>query len=139
MGLTFLAGYGGTEIVNAFTLDNYLSLLITLTLILGVIFELPLVMIFCTRIGVFEPGDYARLRRYSLLIAVVAAALLTPPDPATQLLLAVPMDVLYEAGIWLSRLFSRPRKPDTDEASHDSPSPETPAGDPPEDEVPDRG
>lgn len=110
IGLSFLANYGGPEILNAFTLDHYLSLCITLTLLLGVVFELPLLMIFTCRIGVATPEGFARYRKYSLLFAVVAAAFLTPPDPATQLLMAGPLVFLYETGIWLSRIFGRPKE-----------------------------
>lgn len=110
IGLAFLAGYAGADVLNSFTLDNYLSLFITLTLLLGLVFELPLGMIFACRIGVVSPDDFARYRRYSLLFAVTASALLTPPDPATQLLMAGPLVILYEMGIWLSRLFAHLKK-----------------------------
>ncbi|MCZ6688025.1 MAG: twin-arginine translocase subunit TatC [Planctomycetota bacterium] len=108
VGLSYLATYAGPDVINAFTLDNYLSLSLTLTLLLGVVFELPLLMVFFSRIGILGPADYARYRRYSLLGSVVIAALLTPPDPATQILLAGPLIILYELGILFSRVLGRP-------------------------------
>ena len=110
-GLSYLAGYANPSLVSVnITLEFYLALFLLLTLMLGVVFQLPLLMRFMAGAGIFTPRQYAKYRRYALLIAVVLGAALTPPDPVTQLLLASPVFFLYELGIWLSRMTVRKKK-----------------------------
>jgi Tat protein translocase TatC len=110
-GLSYLAGYANPSVVNVnITLEFYLALFLLLTLMLGLVFQLPLLMRFLASAGIFTPRQYAKYRRYALLIAVILGAVFTPPDPVTQILLASPMFLLYELGIWLSRATVRKRK-----------------------------
>ncbi len=104
-GLTYLATYASPQLVSVqVTLGFYLSFVLILTVALGVVFQLPLVMMFLAKANVFTPGQYAKHRKYAVLIAVILGAALTPPDPVTQILLATPVFFLYELGIWLARL-----------------------------------
>jgi Tat protein translocase TatC len=89
------------------TVQGYLHLFFLLTIALGLVFELPLVMSFLARIGVMSKTGFARRRKLAIVLAFVMAALLTPPDPLTQLLVASPIVILYEAGIWLAALSER--------------------------------
>lgn len=110
-GLAYLATYADPSLVSVqVTLGFYLSFFLLLTVALGFIFQLPLVMMFLARAGIFTPREYAKHRKYAILTAVIVGAILTPPDPVTQILLASPVFVLYELGILLSRLTARKKK-----------------------------
>ncbi|MDC3379409.1 twin-arginine translocase subunit TatC, partial [Planctomycetota bacterium] len=111
LGLRFLATYAPPDMVaGTFSLSDYLSLFIGLTLVVGAIFELPLVMTFLTMIGIVEPETFRTKRRYWILSAFVMGAILTPPDPVTQTLMAFPLLGLYEIGIVMSMAVMRRRK-----------------------------
>lgn len=100
VGLSFLGGYGDPELLQAtFTLKEYLNLVFTLILGMGIVFQLPLVMIFLTRSGLMEISTFREYRKYAILGAVLVGAMLTPPDVVTQLLMAGPLVILYELGI----------------------------------------
>ena len=100
VGLSFLGGYGDPELLQAtFTLKEYLSLVFTLILGMGIVFQLPLVMIFLTRSGLMEINTFREYRKYAIIGAVLLGAMLTPPDVVTQMLMAGPLVILYELGI----------------------------------------
>ncbi len=108
VGLTYLGGYGDPDLFAPnFTLSHYLSLVFTLLIGMGLVFQLPLVMIMLSRSGVVSPEKFREVRKYSLLGALIVAAFLTPPDVVTQLLMAGPLMVLYESGILASLWFRR--------------------------------
>lgn len=107
LGLQFLANYGGATVHVGFTLSSYISLFFVLTFVCGVIFELPLIMLFLAKINVFNTSFYLQNWRYSILTAFVIAALFTPPDIVTQILLAFPMILLYFSGVLLCRISER--------------------------------
>jgi Tat protein translocase TatC len=106
VGLEFLAGWGLEDVNLNFTLGNYIGLFFTLTLILGLVFQTPLVMIFLTKIGVVDVATLRKNRRAAIMISVCLAVILTPPDPFSWFLMWLPMMFLYEAGVvicaWLS-------------------------------------
>lgn len=99
VALTFLAGWGDANIDLAFTLGNYITLFFTLTLVLGLVFQTPLIMVFLTKINLVDVSGFRRFRRPAMMCGVVLAAILTPPDPISLLLMAGPMILLYEFGI----------------------------------------
>ncbi|MEE8141846.1 MAG: twin-arginine translocase subunit TatC [Planctomycetota bacterium] len=108
VGLGYLSGYGSSEIVKGtYTIREYLSLIFTLILGMGLVFQLPLVMIFLTRARIVETQDFRRYRKICILGALTLAAFLTPPDVITQMLMAGPLILLYESGIWISDFFTR--------------------------------
>ena len=92
------------------TLQEYLSLLQVLTLLLGVVFELPILMWLVVRAGLVEVATLSASRRVSILVMLMAAAMLTPPDVVTQLLVVAPMIVLYEIGLILARRAEKARE-----------------------------
>jgi sec-independent protein translocase protein TatC len=107
--LRFLLNFG--TIVTVPTLDSFMGTVATLLLWNGVIFELPAVIFLLARLGVVHTQMLARTRRYAVVIITIIAAVITPTgDPYNLLLLAVPMYLLYELGILLSRFV--PRKKD---------------------------
>jgi len=89
-----------------FKLETYFTFISSLCLALGVIFQLPLLMMALARVGLVEPKTYARYRGHFVLAAFVIGAILTPPDPVTQSMMAGPMVILYEIGIWASRMWT---------------------------------
>lgn len=89
-----------------FKLDTYFTFISSLCLALGVIFQLPLLMIALARVGLVAPDTYSHYRGHFVLSAFVLSAVLTPPDPVTQTMMAGPMVILYEIGLWTSRWFA---------------------------------
>jgi sec-independent protein translocase protein TatC len=109
--LRMLAQYKLENVEAMFNLTDYLNLVIILTLILGLIFELPLAMHFVSRLGLISADGFSSKRRLAIVLIVVAAAILTPTgDPYTLLLVAGPMVLLYEIGILFCRY--SPREPE---------------------------
>ncbi len=96
------------------SMREYLTLTLKLLLAFGIIFEIPVFLFFMTKIGLVTPRKLARMRRYAIVACFIVAAIITPtPDAFTQLMMAIPMIILYEVGIIVSRLASR-RKDDAD-------------------------
>ena len=92
---------------------NYINIVITLLFWLGVSFEAPLVMFFLSKMGIITPKVLAKQRRYALVVAFILGALITPTfDPINQSLVAIPIILLYELGIWLARLARLGRRKD---------------------------
>jgi Tat protein translocase TatC len=98
-GLQFLIKILGGGIQPMITMSQYISLVTMLTLALGIVFQLPLVMLFISKIGVLKAEDFIKWRMYAVLIIFILAAVITPPDPFTQVMTALPMIILYEIGI----------------------------------------
>ncbi|MBP7055811.1 MAG: twin-arginine translocase subunit TatC [Candidatus Omnitrophica bacterium] len=106
--LDFLINFAGPEMVPMISISKYLSFIIMLVLIFGVVFEFPVAVILLTKLGLVNAGLLSRNRKYAIVIIFIAAAVLTPtPDAFTMILMAVPMVVLYEMSIWLSKLVKR--------------------------------
>lgn len=90
------------------TISKYLGFLTTFVLPFGVVFQLPLVIMLLTRLGLVSPQFLARNRKLAVLIIMIIAGVITPtPDIVSQLLLGLPMVLLYESSIWLSYLVRR--------------------------------
>lgn len=105
----FFAGFQMPEIQATISFANYLSFIIRIVLAFGIVFELPILMYVLTRFGIFKVEFFIKYRKYMILIIFVVAAFLTPPDVVSQILLAVPMLVLYEVGILLSKMGEKSR------------------------------
>ena len=88
------------------TINEYIKFAGRLLIAFGLIFELPLIILFLVRIGVLNYQILSQKRRYAIVIVFVAAAILTPPDVITQLMMAIPLLVLYELCVWGARLMS---------------------------------
>lgn len=112
IGMFFLASEMRPDQVDpSFTLGDYFTLMSGLSFALGIVFQLPLVMIALFKVGMIEADTYAKFRAHFFFGAVVFSAILTPPDPITLFLLALPMAVLYEIGILCTRFLAhRERK-----------------------------
>ncbi len=107
-GLQFLLRFGSVSLIDArMRVREYVSFVLLLSFVMGLVFELPLVMLFLTKIGIVEIEDLRSKRRYAYLLTFVLAAMLTPPDGYTQVALALPLIVLYEVGIFLSKMMAK--------------------------------
>ena len=109
-GLHFLLTFGNDIATPQIRVGNYVSVVSRLLLAIGLVFEMPVVSTFLARIGVVRSQWLAKKRKWAIVGAVIASAIITPtPDPINQILVAVPLIILYEAGIWLA-LLVQPKK-----------------------------
>ena len=98
----FLGTYQVTEAVeNTITLSSYISSFTTLTFMMGIVFQLPLICWFLGRIGLITKALMRRYRRHALVVIMIVAAIITPPDLFTLCLVTLPLYLLYEVSIWV--------------------------------------
>ncbi len=104
VSLFFMASYNiSSQIVNSWTIQSYLSFITMLTVATGIIFELPLVMYFLAKLGLTNSAFLKKYRRYAILIIIIIAAIVTPPDVGSQILVSIPLLLLYEVGIVVTK------------------------------------
>lgn len=85
-------------------INEYFRFLFQLTIPFGLLFELPMVVMFLTRLGLVTPMFLAKIRRYAYFVLLVIAGIITPPDVLSQLIVTIPLCFLYEVSIWISRI-----------------------------------
>ncbi|MDF1612412.1 twin-arginine translocase subunit TatC [Stygiobacter electus] len=106
--LKFAAQFGSPTIENNFSIDEYFSIILSIILGAGLVFELPMLSFFLSSIGILTPKFMRKYRRHSIVAIMILAAVLTPgTDPVSQLLLAIPLVILYEISILVSKIFQR--------------------------------
>ncbi len=99
----FLANYSISDmIVNEFDITSYVSTVVMLVLGSGLLFQLPVVIYFLTKIGIVTPEFLRKYRKHSIVIILVVAAIVTPPDPLSQMLITIPLYMLFEISILIS-------------------------------------
>ncbi len=107
LALMFFVGLSTeTYITPQFDIGFYISFVLRLLVAFGVVFEMPVATFFLAKVGVLTPERMRAGRRYAVVLGFVLAALLTPPDPISQLMMALPLIVLYEISIWVARVAS---------------------------------
>ncbi len=125
LAATFLIGFEvpGGEGVLAIELEakvgEYLSLIMKLIFAFGLCFQLPVVMTLLARVGLATSAGMAAKRKYAIVAVFVVAAILTPPDPISQISLAVPIILLYEISIYMAKLVERKRAKDEAETAEE--------------------
>ncbi|HEX2788567.1 MAG TPA: twin-arginine translocase subunit TatC [Ignavibacteria bacterium] len=103
--LGFLSSFGTTMIENSIAIDEYVSFVISMCLAAGIVFELPMVSFFLSKIGILKPQFMRKYRKHALIIILILSGILTPsPDITSMLLLAGPLFVLYEISIIICKL-----------------------------------
>lgn len=90
------------EISNEFDITKYFSMVTMWSMGVGILFELPVVIYFLARVGIVTAALLRKARRYALVIVLIIAAVVTPPDPFSQIIVAIPLMGLYEISIWLA-------------------------------------
>jgi sec-independent protein translocase protein TatC len=97
-------------IKNEFNLDNYISMVKTSVISCGLIFELPIIIYFLTKIGLVTAATLREYRRYSIVIILIVAAIITPPDILSQIIVSIPLLILYEISILIAVLVNKKEK-----------------------------
>ena len=101
----FIQSFAPKSITAAPDIEAYLSFVLTMFIAFGATFEVPIVVIVLARLGIVSIDKLKSFRSYFIVLAFIVAAVITPPDVVSQLALAIPMCLLYEAGIWAAQLF----------------------------------
>lgn len=105
LAVNFLANYQVHEmIMNEFDITSYVGTVTMLVLGSGLLFQLPMVVYFLTKVGLVTPTFLKQYRRHALVVILVLAAVLTPPDPFSQILIAIPLVGLYQISIYISAM-----------------------------------
>jgi len=107
----FLLGYATDFIKPLPSMKEYLSFTIKFLLVFGLVFEFPVVLVLLAKIGVIDAKMMARQRKYAILLIFIFAAVMTPPDIISQVIMALPLIGLYELSILLSKIFGKKTKP----------------------------
>ena len=97
-------------IVNQFDITSYVTTLITLIFGSGILFQLPVVVYFLSRIGLLTPQFMRKYRKHAIVVILIIAAIITPPDPLSQSLISLPLYLLYEISIYISAVVVRRKK-----------------------------
>jgi sec-independent protein translocase protein TatC len=99
----FLANYSISDIIeNEFDITSYVSTVVMLVLGSGLLFQLPVVIYFLTKMGIVTPEFLRKYRKHSIVIILIVAAIVTPPDPLSQMLITIPLYMLFEISILIS-------------------------------------
>ncbi|MFD2890978.1 twin-arginine translocase subunit TatC [Flavobacterium chuncheonense] len=115
LSINFLANYNvSAEIFNDIDLSSYISLLRSSTVACGLLFELPIIIYFLTKIGLVTPAALRSYRKYTLIAILVVSAIITPPDVLSQIIVAVPILILYEISIFISAAVLKRQNNSTD-------------------------
>ena len=102
--LKFVSQFGSKNITNDFAIDEYMTIILSIMLGAGLVFELPMISFFLTKLGILTPQFMRKYRRHAIVIIFIAAAFLSPgTDPVSQIILAVPLIILYEISIIISK------------------------------------
>lgn len=103
ISINFLSNYQlDPTILNEFDIISYISTVITLVLACGILFQLPIVVYFLTKAGLITPQILRTYRRHAIIVILILGAMLTPPDPFSQILIAIPLLGLYQVSIYIS-------------------------------------
>ena len=108
LSINFLGNYTvSSEIFNDFDLSSYIGLLRASVLASGIIFELPIIIYFLTRVGIVTPQFLRKNRKISLVLVLSLSAIITPPDIASQIIVSIPILILYEASIIIAKIVTK--------------------------------
>lgn len=102
--MTFLLKMGDGLMIPSFTAEKYVGFLIDMTLPFGIAFEMPLVLMFLTTLGILNPYKVVKLRKYAYFILVIIASMISPPEIMSHLSVAVPLILLFEISIFLAKI-----------------------------------
>ncbi|MBI5508627.1 MAG: twin-arginine translocase subunit TatC [Deltaproteobacteria bacterium] len=109
-GFQYLVQMAPATVETQYSVSNYFSFVIQLTLAFGLVFELPLIMWVLAAAGIVAPKTYSGFRKYWIVLAFIIGGVLTPPDPFSQFLMAIPLLLFFELGILGARMLHRRRQ-----------------------------
>ncbi|AQS93248.1 MULTISPECIES: twin-arginine translocase subunit TatC [Polaribacter] len=105
ISIHFLYNYQITDLIqNNFTMDSHIGLVTNMLLGISILFELPVLIYFLTKIGLVTPEFLKKYRKHALVVVLILAAIITPPDIASQVIVAIPILILYEISIKVSKM-----------------------------------
>ncbi len=108
LSINFLGNYSiSSRVDNQIDISSFIGLVRSALLASGIIFELPIIIYFLTKIGLVTPEFLKKYRKYSLILVLVLSAIITPPDIASQVIVAIPILILYEVSIIISKIVVR--------------------------------
>jgi len=108
LSLNFLANYSiSARVDNQIDISSYIELVRISALASGLIFELPIIIYFLTKIGLVTPDILRKYRKYALVIVLILSAIITPPDVTSQIIVAIPIIILYQVSIYISKVVVR--------------------------------
>ncbi|QFZ55621.1 twin-arginine translocase subunit TatC [Oceanihabitans sp. IOP_32] len=111
LSLNFLANYSISTVVdNQIDISSYIALVRSSALASGLIFELPIIIYFLTKVGLVTPEILKKYRKYALVIVLILSAIITPPDIASQVIVAIPILILYQVSIYISKIVIKNQK-----------------------------
>ncbi|AZQ58671.1 twin-arginine translocase subunit TatC [Maribacter sp. MJ134] len=103
LSINFLGTYQvSAEVTNEFDLASYISTVRTSVIACGILFELPIIIFFLTKVGLVTPEIMKKYRKIALVIVLILAAVITPPDVTSQIIVAIPVLILYQVSIYIS-------------------------------------
>lgn len=109
LSLQFLGNYQLGDVPTISTINSYMKLMLSVTLATGLVFQLPIMVYFLTRIGLLSADTLRKYRKHALVAILIVAAVITPPDLTSQILVAIPILVLYEISIVVAKRVERNR------------------------------
>ncbi|MGB5428253.1 twin-arginine translocase subunit TatC, partial [Eudoraea sp.] len=108
LSINFLGTYQvSKEVLNEFDIGSYISGVRTSVIACGILFELPIIIFFLTKVGLVTPEILKKYRKIALVIVLILSAVITPPDVTSQIIVAVPVIILYQASIYISKFVMR--------------------------------
>lgn len=123
LSMHFLGSYQvSPEVSNQINVRSYIGTLSSICLATGIVFELPIVAYFLTKVGLITPTFMRKYRKHALIVIIILSAIITPPDVFSQLLVSIPLIVLYEVGIVISARVLKKRDKDRDDFMNDNDS-----------------
>ena len=103
LSVNFLGSYSvSPEVKNQIDIDSYISVVRSSVISCGIVFELPIIIYFLTKLGIVTPDFMRKYRRHALIVVLIVAAIITPPDVASQIIVSIPIMLLYEISIFIS-------------------------------------
>jgi len=115
LSINFLGSYSISEnVVNQINILSYINTVASITLASGVVFELPVFVFFLSKVGILTPEFMIKYRKHSYVILLILSAIITPPDVFSQILVCIPLVLLYELGIIISRRVEKKHKEEFD-------------------------
>ena len=105
LSINFLGNYQVSEqVFNDFDLSSYISLIRASVLACGLVFELPIIIFFLAKLGIVTPESLRKYRKFSLVAVLILSAIITPPDIVSQIIVAIPIMILYEVSIVIAKV-----------------------------------